>query len=170
MPSPRPPKDAVEDFKQAVHAYGPDWGGWIETGLQAAYPVIFADLKERLLSKEALQAGADALSSIVPASAADRNEVRIEIEAAFNQAMEGETSTQGGDASASEGLRRAESKSTRVTGAGAGDAGPGPEASVRCEGAGVLAKNFGIDSPGRPDVVPCPGCPDCKPEGETDHA
>jgi hypothetical protein len=48
-----------------------------------AYPHLLADFKERLLSDEALQAGADAICIEKPATAAERNEVRIEIEAAL---------------------------------------------------------------------------------------
>lgn len=52
--------------------------------LQAAYPHLVADIRKGALSKEALQAAADALCLDTPANASERNEVRIEIEAAFD--------------------------------------------------------------------------------------
>lgn len=46
-----------------------------------------AELRERLLSGPALQAAADALCLNPPASEAERNEVRVEIEAALDAAL-----------------------------------------------------------------------------------
>lgn len=42
------------------------------------------EIRERLLSKKALQAGADALCLDPPADAGDRNEVRLEFEAGLD--------------------------------------------------------------------------------------
>ncbi len=60
-------------------------------------------LRERLLSKKALQAGADAICIAPPAPEADLNEVRIEIEAAWDAAFpppsgsQGDTQVEGGE-------------------------------------------------------------------------
>jgi hypothetical protein len=51
--------------------------------VEAAYPHLLAAWTERLLSDEALQAGADALCIERPATEGERNEVRLEIEAAL---------------------------------------------------------------------------------------
>jgi hypothetical protein len=60
-----------------------------DAALGDALPAIYADVRERLLSEPALQAAADAICIEKPASAADRNEVRIEIEAAFDALQKG---------------------------------------------------------------------------------
>lgn len=109
----QPPDEAVEALARAKHEAAVQRGigivlPWktrrveLETKARRqleevapALPAIYADLRERMLSKEALQAAADAICLDPPAPEADRNEVRIEIEAALDTAMKG-----GGDGAA----------------------------------------------------------------------
>lgn len=89
---------------------------------------------------EALTAWNEARNSLRPdVSQQDQPEVAIE---------------QGGDADA----RTTGLGVDEESGAGVAIEGdPGPECET-CEDEGQVCKNFGIDSPGRPEIVPCPDC------------
>jgi hypothetical protein len=175
MPSSQPPKEAV---KLAQRATG-STDAWCELCLDAAYPAILADLKERLLSEEAIVAAGSAASAKHHFRPHEQI-TRTLLEAAFNQAMEGEVFAEI-DAEEFEHARRdpryqalgrqADKHLAQLRGEGridseAGNAGSGPEASERCGGSGNLTTKV----PHGENLQPCPGCPDCKPEGETDHA
>lgn len=79
----RPGEEDGVDYGFSEMHQDPD-GEWIRV---SDLPKIIDQAKQeerkRLLSKRALQAAADKFSGDEPANAADRNEVRIEFEAAF---------------------------------------------------------------------------------------